>query len=68
MPEDALEGWITTEEAKAVTGLSRTTLYFYGKLGYIQTRKVAATVLFSRADCERVAANRAQGLPPTGKE
>lgn len=52
------EGWVGTKEAESITGVSRTTLYILRLTGKIAVTKVGQTVLYSLADCQRIAQER----------
>lgn len=53
-----LEGWVETDEALSITGVTRTTLYWYRTSGKIESQKIGRTVLYRRSDCEEVARER----------
>lgn len=52
------DGWISTKEAEHITGVSRMSLYILRLKGEIAFVKVGATVLYSKADCQRIAEER----------
>lgn len=52
-------GWVQTTEALQLTGVSPSTLYILRLVKKIETTHVGRTIFYSRADCERIAAERA---------
>ena len=54
-----IDGWVTTAEAKTITGVSRHMLYIYRLSGRVRWQKFANAVMYWREDLEKVVRERA---------
>jgi len=48
MSEPIAEGWITTDEAQAITGYSRAYMRYLAKQGHVEARKVGRDWLMNK--------------------
>ena len=60
----ANERWLSTAEAKEMTGLSVSTLTRYAKRGILTTRRVGSALLFKYSDLKKILGKNKK--PPTG--
>lgn len=50
-----IDGWVTSEVAQDITGLSRTTLYIYRVSSKLRWQKFGRAIMYWREDLERIA-------------
>lgn len=50
-----IDGWVTSEVAQDITGLSRTTLYIYRVSNKVRWQKFGRAIMYWREDLERIA-------------